>query len=108
MSRWGNAKPRDMETPVSVYNRTLAFEVQHNGLFHTIPHGASMLDPHVAERVVRKRPGDVFYGTSDPTVSEPQEAEEPAAEPTPQDDNETPNVLADPPAAELEEQKETE
>jgi hypothetical protein len=69
MSRWGNAEPRDMSVPVPVFNRTSkAIPIQHGGLFYEIPSGASLQDPHLAERAVSKNPGDIFYGSEDPNV----------------------------------------
>jgi hypothetical protein len=69
MSRWGNATPKDMSVPVPVFNRTgKAIPIQHGGLFYEIPSGVSLQDRHLAERVVNKNPGDVFYGSEDPNV----------------------------------------
>jgi hypothetical protein len=74
MSRWGNAKPRDMESPVPVFNKGEAAEFQHNGQFYTIPSGLSILDPHLAERAVRRLP-DVIFGTVASSVAEPESNE---------------------------------
>jgi hypothetical protein len=71
MSRWGNAKPRDMESPVPVFNKGEARELQHNGEFYTIAEGLNVLDPHLAERAVRRLP-DVVFGTVASPVAEPE------------------------------------
>jgi hypothetical protein len=78
MSAFGNSKPRDMSSPVLVWNRTKPFTFQHGGLFYEIPRGVSAQHPHLAERLVARFPGDVLYGESDPNY---RHAVEPEAEP---------------------------
>jgi hypothetical protein len=90
MSRWGNATPKDLSQPVWIFNRTgKAIPIQHGGLFCEIPSGASLQDPHLAERAVNKNPGDIFHGSEDPNTLPAPEVEpafevefvqEPAAE----------------------------
>lgn len=80
MSRWGNAKPRDTESPVAIFNKGAAAEMLHNGETVLIPSGLSILAAHLAERAVRKLP-DVIFGTVASDVAEPEPVAEPAPEP---------------------------